>query len=72
MGDGAECPGGTPSGRYGDGIIIAPEYKPAAADCRSPGASTPRFCGTTPHKCAKGGLWSESGDLRLGTWDLGK
>ena len=38
MGDGAECPRGTPSGRYGDGIIITPEYKPAAGGCRSPGA----------------------------------
>ncbi len=38
MGDGAECPGGTPAGRYGDSIIIVPEYKPVAAVCRSPGA----------------------------------
>ena len=26
------------AGRYGGGIIIAPEYKPAAGACRSPGA----------------------------------
>jgi len=37
--DGAECPGGIPSGRYGGGIIIAAEYTPAAGACRSPGAS---------------------------------
>ena len=30
MGNGAEWPGGIPAGRYGDGIIIAPEYTPAA------------------------------------------
>ena len=26
------------AGRYGRGIFIAPEYKPAAGVCRSPGA----------------------------------
>ncbi len=38
MGVGAKCPGGTLAGRYGGGIVIAPEYKPAAKVSRSPGA----------------------------------
>ncbi len=98
MGNGAECPGGTPcgakldkihtkfailkflpderlkspcliiaapkpaaggvAGQYGGGIIIAPEYKPAEAVCRSRGARGarphPRHCVSPPLLKARG------------------
>ena len=50
MGDGAgtRCPirAGL-AGQYGDSIIIAPEYKPASAGCRSRGA-LPQHLGHRP------------------------
>ena len=39
--------------RYVAGFFMRREYRAMERGCRSPGASTPRFCGTTPHKCAK-------------------
>ncbi len=42
---------GAAAGRYGGGIIIAPEYKPAAGVCRSPGSPGARDARPHPRHC---------------------